>query len=150
MLLHMHLPLPSQDSSGTRPAGYQAELTRSAKLLRSTYQGRASAQEPGVLEPWVRRSTFHALCSQRPKFGLLWPPAQSLSSLFVGNEAGPAAPAGALQDASSQQAGGLDCEGDSGERGRPCHGGRSPGSSIFVPLLGRNLRTGASRSAGSP
>lgn len=26
--------------------GYQAELTRSAKLLRSTHQGRASAQEP--------------------------------------------------------------------------------------------------------
>lgn len=104
----------------------------------------------GALEPWARRSASHVLCSQPPRFGLLWPPAQSLSSLFAGSEAGPAAPAGALQDAPSQQAGGLDCEGDSGERRRPCHHGRSPGSSIFVPLSGRKLRVGASRSAGRP
>ena len=45
-LLRTHLPLLAQDSSGTRPTGYQAELTRSAKLLRSTHQGRASVQEP--------------------------------------------------------------------------------------------------------
>ena len=104
----------------------------------------------GALEPWARRSASHVLYSQPPRFGLLWPPAQSLSSLFAGSEAGPAAAAGALQDAPSQQAGGLDCEGDSGERRRPFHHGRSPGSSIFVPLSGRKLRAGTSHSAGRP
>ena len=102
-----------------------------------------------VLELWARRSAYCTLCSQHPKFGLLWASTQSLSRLFAGSEAGPAAPAGALQDAPSQQAGGLDCDGD--WRMRPAlPPWKSPGSAIFVPLSGRNLRTGASCTAGSP
>ncbi|CAI9164485.1 unnamed protein product [Rangifer tarandus platyrhynchus] len=35
-----------RNGSGTRPTGYQAELTSSGKPPRSAHQGRASAEEP--------------------------------------------------------------------------------------------------------